>query len=221
MTSPSASSAGDARRLAAASLAAGDPTGWFEDLYAESRAGRAEVPWDVPAPSAHLRALDLPAGDGRRALVVGCGPGRDAEYVASLGYRVTAFDISATAIGLARERHPGTTVDYVVADLLDPPAPWGQAFDLVLESNNVQALPASIRATAIATVGTFVAPGGTLIVLAAATTRIDSDGDGPPWPLTRAEVDAFATGGLRPVSVTLVDAAGTTLPTRWSALFQR
>jgi SAM-dependent methyltransferase len=214
-------SAGDARRLAAASLAAGDATGWFERLYAASRAGQAEVPWDAPEPSAHLRALDLPAGQGRRALVVGCGPGRDAEYVAGLGYRVTAFDISATAIDLARERHPGTAVDYVVADLLDPPAGWRRAFDLVLESNNVQALPTTIRAAAISTVGTFVASGGTLIVLAAATTRIDSTGDGPPWPLTRAEIDAFAVDGLHPMSVDQVAAPGTTLPTRWKAVYTR
>jgi SAM-dependent methyltransferase len=217
----SAPSAGDARRLAAASLAAGDPTGWFEQLYAASRSGQAEVPWDVPAPSAHLQSLDLPAGDGRRALVVGCGPGRDAEYVAALGYRVTAFDIAATAIDLARERHPGTPVDYLVADLLAPPTDWRRAFDLVLESNNVQALPTAIRAAAIHTVGTFVAPGCTLIVLAAATVRTDSGGDGPPWPLTRAEIDAFAGDGLQPVSVDNVGAAGTTLPTRWRAVFTR
>ncbi|KHD77615.1 SAM-dependent methyltransferase [Actinoplanes utahensis] len=207
--------------MAASSLAAGDATGWFERLYAQSRAGNAEVPWDVPEPSAHLRALDLPAGEGRRALVVGCGPGRDAEHLAALGYRTTAFDISATAIDLARERHPGTPVDYVVADLLDPPAAWRHAFDLVLESNNVQALPREIRAAAIGAVGAFVAPGGTLIVLAAATTRLDSDGSGPPWPLTRTEIDAFATDGLRLLSVSQVAAPATTLPTRWQALFTR
>ncbi|MBW6435691.1 class I SAM-dependent methyltransferase [Actinoplanes hulinensis] len=221
-SSPSSSpSAGDARRLAAASLAVGDPTGWFEHLYAEARDGRAEVPWDVAAPSAHLRALDLPAGDGRRALVVGCGPGRDAEYLGALGYAVTAFDISATAIDLARARHPSSPVSYAVADLLSPPAAWRHGFDLVLESNNVQALPADIRARAIAVPGMFVAPGGLLVVLAAATSRVDSDGSGPPWPLTRAEIDGFAVDGLRPVSITQVDAAGTTLPTRWQALFTR
>ncbi|MDI6105424.1 class I SAM-dependent methyltransferase [Actinoplanes sp. NEAU-A12] len=179
------------------------------------------MPWDVPEPSVHLRALDLPAGDGRRALVVGCGPGRDAEHLAALGYRTTAFDISATAIELARERHPGSPVDYVVADLFDPPPSWRQGFDLVLESNTVQALPAGIRATAITSVGGFVAPGGTLIVLAAATTRLDSDGAGPPWPLTRDEIDAFGSDGLNPVTVDLVAAAGTALPTRWRALFTR
>ncbi|GAA1640792.1 class I SAM-dependent methyltransferase [Actinoplanes couchii] len=218
--SPSSSSE-DARRHAAASLAAGDPTGWFETLYAASRAGQAVVPWDVAEPSARLRALGLPDGAGLRALIVGCGPGRDAEYVASRGYATTAFDISATAIDLARERHPDSPVTYVVADLLDPPVAWRHGFDLVLESNNVQALPSAIRAAAVPAISGFVAPGGTLIVLAAATTRIDSDGSGPPWPLTRDEIDAFAVGGLRQVSVEQVNAAGTALPARWQPVYRR
>jgi SAM-dependent methyltransferase len=199
--------------------AAGTPTGWFETLYAEARAGRAEVPWDVPEASAHLRAYPLPPGEGRRALVVGCGAGRDAEHIAFSGYGTTAFDIAPTAIGLARSRHPSSPVEYVVADLLDPPVRWRQAFDLVLESNNVQALPESIRARAIASVGTFVAPGGTLLVLAAAEGP--EPFDGPPWPLTRAEIDAFGAGGLRQVSVERVESPDSRLPGRWRAVFVR
>ncbi|WP_436534032.1 class I SAM-dependent methyltransferase [Actinoplanes sp. HUAS TT8] len=209
----------DARRFAAASLAAGDPTGWFERLYAEARDGHATVPWDVPAAGVNLREFALAPGDGRRALVVGCGNGRDAEHVAALGYSVTAFDISATAIELARSRHPESAVDYRVADLLNPPPEWNRTFDLVLESNNVQALPVEIRARAIATIGDFVAPGGTLLVLAAAAT--DSPGEGPPWPLSRAEVDAFAGPGLRPVSVEELPAPGSRLLIRWRAVFSR
>ncbi|WP_433833369.1 class I SAM-dependent methyltransferase [Actinoplanes sp. CA-015351] len=209
----------DIGRLAAGYLRDGNPTGWFEPLYAEAGAGRAEVPWDVPEASAHLRAFPLPPGEGRRALVVGCGPGRDAEHIAALGYATTAFDISPTAIALARSRHPESPVSYVVADLLDPPARWRHGFDLVLESNNVQALPASIRAAAITSAGSFVSPGGTLLVLAAAA--VTAGGEGPPWPLTRAEIDAFATGGLRQISVEQTEAPGTRLPARWRAVFTR
>ncbi|KUL30985.1 class I SAM-dependent methyltransferase [Actinoplanes awajinensis] len=237
MTEPPAPPPTDTRRFAAASLAAGDATGWFEELYASARDGDAVVPWDVAAASVHLREFPLPPGEGRRALVVGCGPGRDAEHLAALGYAVTAFDIAATAIELARSRHPESPVAYQVADLLDPPAAWTRAFDLVLESNNVQALPAGIRARAIAGVGEFVAPGGTLLVLAAAATDFPPPanapaapavppgtsgvGDGPPWPLTRAEVDAFAGPGLRPISVEEIGAPGTRLIRRWRAVFTR
>ncbi|MFC7533165.1 class I SAM-dependent methyltransferase [Actinoplanes sp. GCM10030250] len=199
--------------------AAGTATGWFETLYAEARAGRAEVPWDVPEASAHLRDFPLPAGDGRRALVVGCGAGRDAEHLAAAGYETTAFDIAPTAIELARSRHAGSPVSYVVADLLDPPAGWHHAFDLVLESNNLQALPAGLRARAIPAVGTFVAPGGTLLVLAAAA--VAGEGDGPPWPLTREEIDAFAADGLRQESVEHTATPDTRFPGRWRAVFRR
>ncbi len=46
----------------------------------------------------------------QRAVVIGCGLGADAEYVASLGFDTTSFDISGTAIRLARQRFPGSAV---------------------------------------------------------------------------------------------------------------
>src|SRR5258708_7714077 len=110
------------RAIAAESLAAGDPTGWFERLYAAAQDGAAVVPWDRAAPSqllvqwAQRRQI---TGVGRSALIVGCGLGRDAEYVAGLGYETVAFDISETAVRAARLRHPDSPVRYVVADLLD------------------------------------------------------------------------------------------------------
>jgi DNA-binding transcriptional ArsR family regulator len=52
-------------------------------------------------------------GTGRRAVVVGCGLGADAEYVASRGYQTTGFDISEAAVRIARRRHPGSSVAIV------------------------------------------------------------------------------------------------------------
>ena len=68
-------------------------------------------------------------GRGRRALVIGCGLGQDAEYVAGLGFDAVAFDIAPTAIRVARDRFRWSPVDYLVADLLAPSAEWHQAFD--------------------------------------------------------------------------------------------
>lgn len=205
--------------LAAASLAAGDPTGWFEALYAEGRAGEVGVPWDSGQPRATFvawaRARGL-RGDGRRALVVGCGLGQDAEYVAGLGFDTVAFDIAPTAIEFCRRRFPDSRVEYRTADLLDPPAAWRRAFDLVVEVYTVQALPVAVRATAIANVSPMVAPGGTLIVVAAADTGTASDV--PPWPLSRAEIDAFAPDGLRTVRVERLEEPDVV---RWRAEFRR
>ena len=210
----------DTRRLSAASLAAGDATGWFEKLYAEAEHGAAQVPWDRPDATPLL--VDWarpPAGDASRALVVGCGLGRDAEFLARLGWSTTAFDISETAVRVARVRHPGSPVSYEVADLLDPPPSWRQAFDLVVESNNVQALPRTLRAAAIASVGTLVARGGTLLVLAA--QAVPGEDDGPPWPLTREEMDAFAAGGLTAASVDAIPAPGYPGAYRWRGVYHR
>jgi len=78
---------------------------------------------------------------GSGAVVVGCGYGHDAEFVASLGFATTAFDISATAVRTARERHEPTSVDYQQADLLALPECWLHGFDLVVESTTLQCLP--------------------------------------------------------------------------------
>jgi SAM-dependent methyltransferase len=209
----------DTRRLSAESLAAGDPIGWFEKLYAEAEAGYAEVPWDRPDATPLLVQWAGPAADGQRALVVGCGLGRDAEFLARMGWATTAFDISETAVRVARERHPESPVSYQVADLLDPPPVWRHGFDLVVESNNVQALPRTLRAAAIASVGALVAPGGTLLVLAA--QAVPGDDDGPPWPLTREEMDAFATDGLTTVSVDELPLPDDPDVRRWRGVFRR
>jgi SAM-dependent methyltransferase len=150
---------------------------------------------------------------------VGAGLGRDAEFVAGLGYATTAFDISETAVRLARARYPQSEVTYVVADLFQVPASWRHGFDLVVESNTVQALPRDLRDRATAAVAGLVAPGGTLLVLAAAAKS--PDGDGPPWPLTRAELDGFAAGGLTETSVEEVPHPDDRLRRRWRAVFHR
>jgi SAM-dependent methyltransferase len=199
----------------------GDPTAWFERLYVAADAGEAVVPWARGAPNPFLVAWADARGlaaDGRRALVVGSGLGDDAEYVASLGFDTVAFDIAPTAIGASRRRFPGSRVEYVVADLLELPPAWRGAFDFVLESITVQALPPSLHARATAAVASAVAPGGTLLVLSAGREP-DERADGPPWPLTRAEIDAFAGAGLAAVRVE--DLRGDDAVRRWRAEFER
>jgi SAM-dependent methyltransferase len=176
-----------------------DPTGWFDRLYAAAGHGDAVVPWDRGEPHPLVAAwIGARAGDGagRRAVVVGCGPAYDAELVASRGFATVAFDIAPTAVAAAQAAHPGSAVRYTVADLLDLPADWIGAYDLVVECLTVQSLPEPPRHAAIAQVRRLVAPGGALLVVAHG--RPDGpEPAGPPWPLTRAEVDAFAQDGLR------------------------
>jgi SAM-dependent methyltransferase len=212
------------RDLATESLAAGDPTGWFEHLYAAAEQGEAVVPWDRGAPRlllvrwAEERALE---GEGRRALVVGCGLGDDADYIAGLGFDTVAFDIAPTAVRAAERRFPDSGVQFLTADLLDPPARWREAFDLVVESHTVQSLPDPPRRHAIARVAHMVRPGGTLIVIAAARDAEDGPVQGPPWPLTRDEIDAFAADDLQPVRIEDLPDPAEPEVRRWRAEFHR
>jgi SAM-dependent methyltransferase len=210
----------DARRLSAEALRNGDPTGWFERLYADAAQGQAVVPWDRRAP--HPLLVEWIAGQPDtprcRTLVVGSGLGDDAAFLAVNGYRVIAFDISKSAIGSARRRFPTSPVDFRIADLLNPPAEWRRHFDLVVETYTTQSLPARLRPTVVLHVGRFVAPGGKLLVLAIARDSNEL-ADGPPWPLNRADVESFAVEGLEVLSIEDVrDPPGTH---HWRAVFTR
>jgi SAM-dependent methyltransferase len=205
----------------AASLAAGDATGWFDKLYAAGADGRVTMPWSRTNPHpllaewARREKLD---GSGRTAVVVGCALGADAEYVAGLGFATTAFDVSPTAIQLARQRYPDTNVRYVVADLLHLPAEWQHSFDLVVEIITLQALPPELHPRAAAAVGRLVGDGGTLLVIGA---QPDQHVVSPPWPLTRAELEGLAIDGLGTIAIETVAMPGQPTDLRWRAEYRR
>ena len=100
-----------ARALAAESLAKGDPTGWFERLYQEAEAGKADISWADLEPNPGLlefwKAYPLPTA-GKTALVIGCGFGDDSEQLAERGFTTTAFDVSTSAIQRCRQRFPSS-----------------------------------------------------------------------------------------------------------------
>lgn len=207
-----------ADELSTEAITKGEPTAWFDRLYAAGETGEVSMPWDRDEPQAQLRdwveARDL-RGEGRRAVVVGCGLGADAEYLASRGFETTGFDIAATAVRLARARHPDSAVDYRVADLLALPEEWRQAFDLVVEIFTLQALPDPPRDRAIRGVSSLVAPGGTLLAIAFRHTEgVDPD-VGPPFSLTREVMNGLADDGL-----TQVDAEELAGPL-WRVEYQR
>ena len=187
------------RELAAEHIGKGDPLGWFEKLYQEAERGDAAIPWADLEPNPRLiefwKAHPLEAA-GKGALVIGSGLGDDAEQLAVWGFKTTGFDISKTAIEAAKKRFPKTQVEYVVADMFNPPANWLHGFDFVLEIYTVQSLPEELRAKAIEAISQSVAPGGLLLVIARGREECEPEGQGPPWPLTRAEMDGFVRAGL-------------------------
>lgn len=216
-----------ARELAAQAARAGDETSWFETLYAEAETGDTVVPWADGDTNPHLTqwavaSADRLAGAGKRALVVGCGLGYDAEYLAGLDYAVTAFDVAPTAIERAIRENPGTRVRYETADLLALPPAWADAFDLVVEAYTVQPLYGLVRERALVALPGPVAPGGTLLVIARATNDAEPERDPGmmPWPLTRRELD-LAGGPLRPVLIEQFLDSEDPPKLRWRAEYRR
>jgi hypothetical protein len=110
-------------------------------------------------------------------------------------------------------------VDYRIADMLCLPREWQQAFNLVVEIINIQALPVSLRHQAIAAVANLVAEGGTLLAI----ENVRQDGDPltnrPPWPFARVEIESFANHGLH--TVTIERPGDPAHPPRWRAEFIR
>jgi len=175
--------------------------GMYEGFYARAGTDYGAVPWAALRPHPELVVFlgsHAPATPNARALVVGCGLGDDAEYVAAHGFSVTAFDFSATAIRQAQARFPDSPVDYRVADLFDLPATWQSASDLVVEIRTLQSMPPDRRPAAVAAIAATLAAGGTLFVhsFGTADTADDITFDGPPWPVTDHQLAGFTDAGL-------------------------
>ncbi|MDI1243713.1 MAG: class I SAM-dependent methyltransferase [bacterium] len=205
------------RELAKEFAERGDALGWFEELYREAAGDNEKIPWADLEPNRFLRTWAEKTGlrgDGRTALVVGCGLGDDAVYLDELGFEVTGFDISSTAIEWARRLHAARDIEFEVADLFSPPLGWtvknpvatapgsdknpvttDRGFDFVLEVYTIQPLPIDMRERVMDSIAAFVAPGGELVVV----TRGREDDEEVvkvPWPVSRKELSRFEENGL-------------------------
>jgi SAM-dependent methyltransferase len=188
-----------AKKIASEFLERGDPVGWFDAFYREAAGDNEKIPWADLEPNKYFRAWAEKTGlkgEGAKALVVGCGLGDDALYLHDLGFEVTAFDISETAIEWAKKLYADAPIGFYVADLFDPPRDWLKAFDFVLEVYTIQPLPLEMRAQTIDAIANFVAENGRLLVI----NRGREDDEEPvemPWALSRKDLSRFEANGLK------------------------
>jgi SAM-dependent methyltransferase len=188
--------------LAQASIRQNHPSAWFDTIYTEAKGDTTQVPWAKLTPHSALESwlnqLEID-GKGKKAIVIGCGLGDDAEALAAHRFEVTAFDISPQAIAWCQQRFPNSSVTYQVADLFNLPSEWQQAFDFVLEIRNIQAFPQEFRTPLIENLASLVAPGGTLLLIDRYAPTLTEDIAGPPFALSKADLDQFLTFGFQEI----------------------
>lgn len=150
-----------------------DRAGWDE------RYAAADLMWGAgPNRFVAEEFADLPPG---RALDLGSGEGRNAIWLAGLGWRVTAVDFSPVATDRGRRlaAEHGVEVEWVVADLLDY-QPREGAFDAVVVAY-LHLLPDALTPV-LGRAARAVAPGGRMFVVGHDLTNLRDGVGGPPDP---------------------------------------
>jgi SAM-dependent methyltransferase len=145
----------------------------------DERYGASELVWGVrPNQWVEQEARGLPPG---RALDIACGEGRNALWLASLGWQVTAVDFSAVGLDKARalEARTGTKpVEWLCADATT--YRHGSQVDLALMC--YLQLAADERRLAVRGAAEALAPGGVLLVIGHHALNLGEGVGGPQDP---------------------------------------
>jgi SAM-dependent methyltransferase len=140
-----------------------DPTKGWEHLWQNPEV--IQRGWSQPSPVVVDLAERIWSAGARRALDLGCGPGRHTVALAKIGFETSATDVSPTALAHCRDwlAAQGLSATLREADMRELPFSAG-AFDLVVSYNVIyHATRAGVAAT-LAEIDRVLAPGGTLFV---------------------------------------------------------
>ncbi|MEO5661719.1 MAG: methyltransferase domain-containing protein [Nocardioides sp.] len=146
-----------------------DANAW-DERYAAS-----ELVWSRgPNQFIEAECAALPPG---RAVDLACGEGRNAIWLASLGWDVTAVDFSPVALDKGRTLGGDLAIDWVCADA----TAWlGAGLDLAVVA--YFQVPAAMRRTAVRNVVSSLRPGGTLVWVAHDSSNLTEGTGGPQDP---------------------------------------
>ncbi|MEV5378349.1 class I SAM-dependent methyltransferase [Streptomyces nondiastaticus] len=144
-------------------LATGDGKDFWDRFYADRS---RQVPFFAAKPDENLAAyLDQGLIAPGRALDLGCGPGRNALYLASHGFEVDAVDLSPVAVAWAedRAREAGVDVRFLCGDAFALAATdLSGPYDLVVDSGCLHHLPPHRRVSYLDLLDRLLTPGGHL-----------------------------------------------------------
>ncbi len=170
---------------------------FWQALYLDGNDG-----WELGAPAPALAAWldsggDFPSRDGgARIAVPGAGRGHDARLLARRGYRVWGFDWAPSAIADATSlaASEGVDVAFEARDVFTLADQYGGFFDGVWEYTCFCAIDPARRAEYARLVHALLRPGGLLL---ACFFPLREGTDGPPFPVSHAEINAALGEGFR------------------------
>jgi len=191
----------------------------------DSRYVSGNIPWDTGRPSTELvSVLDEEHIAPCSAIDLGCGTGTNAVYLASLGFEVTAVDVSPTAIDRCRMRRASTDVRIrcLVADLLNPTEDIGGPYEFFFDRGCFHILRRTSVDRTLQTLEQITAPGSVGLVLTG--NAKEPMHPGPPV-LTEEELRTelgtlFDIVKLREIRFDAVK-EGDPMPLGWSCLVRR
>ena len=180
---------------------------WFESVYSSIAGDAAKLPWPATSADAGLvRWLNAVAPNclrtGCRAAVVGCGLGDEVAELARRGYDTTGFDVSPSAVRIAKSRYKDLDCSFVEADWSVLPSVHRHRFDLVVTVRGLCWVRPTGLLDAARGLAELVRSHGHVLIVSegrranAPTAAIgDVDGTdrgagsvGPPWPLSADEL---------------------------------
>ncbi|WP_406301415.1 class I SAM-dependent methyltransferase [Streptomyces sp. NBC_00885] len=149
---------------------------WWDGFYADRT---KPVPFFVSKPDENLVSyLDRGLITRGRALDLGCGPGRNALHLASLGFEVDAVDLSPAAIAWAgdRARAAGAEVRFHCGDAFSlAGTELGGPYDLIYDSGCFHHLPPHRRISYLSLLERCLVPGGHLALTCFAAGEMGSE----------------------------------------------
>lgn len=164
---------------------------WWDGFYTDRS---RPVPFFVAKPDENLASyVDRGLLTPGRALDLGCGPGRNALYLASLGFQVDAVDLSPAAVAWAEERahEAGADIRFHRGDAFElAEAELGGPYDLIHDSGCFHHLPPHRRLSYLSLVDRALAPGGHLALTSFAAGE---GGSGSELP----DADFYRASGLQ------------------------
>lgn len=111
----------------------------WDSIYKNSETPGWDIKQVCPAFKDMLPRLKWPKS---KVIVLGCGEGHDAAFLAQAGHVVTAVDFSSTAIDKAKKQYGHITgLTFECMDVFALPESWTGTFDIVIEHTMYCALP--------------------------------------------------------------------------------